>query len=512
MNPSSTPRPGSFPSYSSDEFAQRRGEEFRKYFQGPRASTLVVPMGSYLDSSYSYMTAKTIKTPDREIINQPSYAKDGSPAVSYDINRYGQLFVDILNLRTQSDNNYPYPSLVPKASLQLEGNKTYQSAVDLLAEKYGVSFPDEEVVEFSAPKIITGITPTTVVTDPNNTCKEEWGFPLLPSVIGGSKSINPTVESYLIDSNVGIKLKDIIFQAGYSIQADNIKIQTPRPNKLPFAILGELAIDDEMDLRITYQQKAFNSLTKLKEFLDISPGELLQSIQGTYITNMPNQTKSMLGIAASNQPNVLGDIDRGFTFDVCRPKLHDKYPSKNTDELVSYYGDQEKIPPYPQTRDPMKTYAKFLAFWMNYKQIGVIEYLEGFVQTNSNINAEISGTPVTAPVSTTKLKQPLWRKLSSEVEETLTNNQKIFCRVRPISAEDYINIIRDEVPSDQMHKLVEIFETKEMFKLPTYNTYFYLHGGATLTSQDALPATLGDGSPPVEPQTNLGGLVGGGGY
>ena len=51
---------------------------------------------------------------------------------------------------------------------------------------------------------------------------------------------------------------------------------------------------------------------------------------------------------------------------------------KNPNCSILFYGKQEKIPPYPKTLDPMRSYSKFLAFWMNYKQIAVVEYLDGF--------------------------------------------------------------------------------------------------------------------------------------
>ena len=107
----------------------------------------------------------------------------------------------------------------------------------------------------------------------------------------------------------------------------------------------------------------------------------------------------------------------------------------------------------------MKTYAKFLAFWMNYKQIGVIEYLSGFE------NLETSSFGITLdsedPSYSRKPLRPMWKKFTPEFYNG-SSSTSFLCRVRNISKDD----INSGIDVDK----------KDLFDLPIYNRYFMLRG------------------------------------
>ena len=445
-------------SINFSDFRERRQQEFNKYFQGERGSSPVVPTNTYLDPSYAYMSPEFVITPNRLPIDQLAAVQEGASAVDYDINKYAQLFSDILLLKDQTKNYSGPTGLEPAVNNQSIQNKTYESITKTLLENYSVTFPEREVIEFSPLKIITGDFPDTVV--PNlefaGDCPKD-GYSLLPAVIGNDKNLSIDLSGLIVQSNVNIRLQDVAYLDGNSIERQNETVSRPRPNILPYAILGSMELGPKQVMDNDPYENSFRSLTELKEFIGVTKVSLLQTLQQSPLANFPNQIKSMVGLATSNEPAILGDLDTGNVFDVCRPKLMDNFPPTSTDNSIGIYSNQENIPPYPKVDDPMKSYAKFLAFWMNYRQLGVVEYLAGFGGTNNK-----------------NMKNPSWIRMSSEVEENLQDNQKVLCRVRPISSEDYANMIRGSVPDNQVEDYVNLLRTKEMFELPTYDKYFYL--------------------------------------
>jgi hypothetical protein len=185
----------------------------------------------------------------------------------------------------------------------------------------------------------------------------------------------------------------------------------------------------------------------------------------------------MLAFATSNEREILGDNDGNTQYTATRPQLQDSEHSEDPGEMISYYGNEEKIPPYPKTADPMKTYSKFLAFWMNYKQIGVVEYLAGFEEVIVDPQLPKSYGP------TRRLKLPKWKRLdASKGSELKTSPGKLLCRIRSMSSQDYANLAGDEHSLEDKSELANIFETKEILNLPAYNEYFYLEGSAAQQS------------------------------
>ena len=213
-------------------------------------------------------------------------------------------------------------------------------------------------------------------------------------------------------------------------------------------------------------------MTALRNILNISKSDIEDAIGSNLIAQLPNQLKSMLVISSTDGFSLLGGNAGSQSFDACRPKLKGEGDSTNTEDLVSFFGDQGDISPYPQTEDPMKTYARFLAFWMNYRQIAVVEYLNGFDSLKSAEFDEESQGP--------KLKLDSWAKMNaSTAQGLLDQGGSILCRTRLMTAEDYLILTDNAFSEGQKQSLISFFETKELLNLPTYNQYFYIQSEAS---------------------------------
>jgi len=457
-----------------EQYEQRRVEEFKKYFSAGKGGSEIIPGGSYENPSYAYMTAKTIRTPGREIINQTKYASEDAAVVEYDYDRYGQLFADIVDLNHQiKDLGLFYPSLFRKTTAQNINNKIYSSVRTLLEEKFGVSINEVVIPQFSSPQIIKDGTRSTIynLRDREN-CGPNAGLPLLQSVIGGENTQDTTTQSYLDSAGTKIKDEDSERSKGAIDSEAQKQDRKERAIKLPFAILGELTLDKLIHNLSTTEKDVFNSLTALRQALNISKSDIEAAIEGSNVSQMPNQLKSMLVFSTTDGVSSLGASDGSDGFDACRPRIRDADDDTSVGDLVSFFNNQEEIPPYPQTEDPMKIYAKFLAFWMNYRQVAVVEYLDGF--------SSLKPTDGNTELTDQKLKLANWSKMNASTAQSLLDRGgSILCRARLMTTEDYLELLSGANLSEQQRKsIIEYFESKELLNLPTYNQYFYIQSEA----------------------------------
>ena len=467
-------------SISLDGYNSRRFDEFKKYFSSGAGNSIARPVGSFEDSSYAYLTAKTIRTPGRSTIDQTTYAGGNSTAVEYDFDRYGQLFADIIDIEHKSEGvGMQYPTLTAKSNDQNTNNKIYSSARTLLQQRFGVHINEVIIPQFTAPKIVNDDIKTTIynLRDKEN-CGQNSGPPLIQSVIGGEDTQNSTTKTYLDQVDLMIKNQNSERDKGdidVKLRAEDRK---DRSIKLPFVLLGELTLDSRIKNFSTKDNTLFNSLTALRQTLNITQNNVAQVIESSLISEMPNQLKSMLVFSTTNSETALSGGDGSQPFDACRPKIEDSDSGDAVGDLVSFFDDSENIPPYPQTIDPMKNYSKFLAFWMNYRQVAVVEYLDGFnslKQTDNNTE-----------LLNNKLKLPVWNTLSSATaQDLLDQGGSILCRVRFLSSEDYIQLLAgQELSTDQITDIVEYFQPKRALNLPTYNEYFYIQSGTSEVVQE----------------------------
>tara|TARA_R110002110_G_scaffold57127_15_gene163637 strand:+ start:626 stop:4033 length:3408 start_codon:yes stop_codon:yes gene_type:complete len=459
-----------FRSLSIAGLTTRRQEEFRKYFFTTSGSPEMIPNGAYEASSYAYFTPKIIKTPGRPVIDQPSFSPVGSTSTKYDYNRYGQLYADIVSLFQMSEKGgYQYAYLQTATGEQSDNNKNYASIVKVLQNAYGVVIGDAVTPQFKAPAVVKGRTKSTVynVKDKEN-CAANGGLQLIQSVIGGENTTSISTQNYLKAADNKIKIEDIQF---INNTTDILGVQqdlADRAIKLPFVLLGELTMNKELTQQTKNPKSTFNSLSQLRKILNISQKNITQEVTGEIFNQLPNQLKNMIVVTSTINSLSLGDSDGSLTFDARRFNLNEAAETTG-DDLVSFYGESNLTPSdlYPLAEDPMRNYSRFLTFWMNYRQLSVIEYLDGFGRLKS-VNDD-------GKIMDTKYKLSSWKTLNSEVVDGLSDQPApILCRVRAMQVGDYLDLLGDNLSEQQKSMMVNYLQEKQILELPTYNQYFYI--------------------------------------
>ena len=451
--------PGGLPTFSKNFFDGRRSEEFNKYFSnyiepGSTSTEASVEATSYEPSSFQYFSPKAIKVFGKPMLVQTDYKSREQNIISYDLDRYAEMFSDIIKKEHLSDKGDLHFVSVEN---QDPGTRGIFNSVNDILFGHGCQISEGTEQQFTIPSPGEANRRVLNVGVSELNQKMDESPRAVAAILGGEfdtdeeaikflnkteKKVNPaTTGSYgaIGDPSVIDKSAEVRPPAGLP------------PLKLSFAILGELELDPVAD-NISYMAETFNSMVKNINDLGIDQTSIKSSIE-TIHASIPNQYKAMFVLAASQTRNSLGT-----GFDVVRPSLQesDTAPFK---DAISYISEDNDFPPFKSTRDPMKTYAKFLAFWMNYKQIGVVEYLSGF----ENLETSSFGIAVNSedPSYSRKPLRPIWRKFTPEFYNG-TSNIDFLCRVR--------NISKDDINTD-----VEV-DNKDLFDLPIYNRYFMLRG------------------------------------
>ena len=149
------------------------------------------------------------------------------------------------------------------------------------------------------------------------------------------------------------------------------------PIKLAFSVAGEMKLVPEIrsgnyGVRQSHESLSFNSMTKMALLAGLGDYNLRDVLEDRF-ANLPNQWKSMMVTSIMEEGSILGN-----GFDAVRDQLAQTDTATPQESEVTYIANSSQFPPYQKTRDPMKIYAKFLAFWMNYKQLATVEYLDSF--------------------------------------------------------------------------------------------------------------------------------------
>ena len=451
-------------SISADEYAVRRQDEFRKYFISQNSDKLSVPLGSYSDPSFAYLSPKIFNLPGRPLFDQSSVDVHNG-AVEYDYNQYSDLFNNIVQLNYKIDKiGMMSPSIPGKASEQSLSNKTYSSIIEGLSNQLSTSITETVTPQFSSPRVEKGQTKTTVY-DPRSkdSCGLDSGLDLITSVIGGQNTSDDETKAYI--NNV-----DQTFSSDASGSADQKSANNNRKKRalrLPFLIYGELAVGDTLSMAKEGVESTFNSLALLRKTLKITNKNAAQRIEESPLESLPNQLKNMILISSMADTATLSSGEGSVQYEACRPVVLDGIKGTESSDLVSVFTNEQNIPPYPQVEDPMKSYAKFLAFWMNYRNLAVVEYLDNF--------DSIKPLPGNFE-QPSRLKLDVWSKLTPLIVADATSaGRSMLCRVRLMEAVDYLDLFGDDITEQQKRILERFFETKEEINLPPYNKYFYIN-------------------------------------
>ena len=496
-------------SISLTDYQERVSGEFEKYFQSIEQGALdyqQIPE-PYLSPAVKYLTPRLIQTPEppeRPDVYQEDFFFGGGNRVVYDINRYAIMFADIGKLNIQNKYIDRVFNTVDDSEPNASPNKNlFNSVLHNLSNYYATDFEVGETKVYEPPSVQVGSVPVstprrdyTVIPSTDFSTRYQTP-PVIPTVVGGPTTVEDetSTETFYRESvDTTIKNNDTSDKpdAAEQKRINTIKGQVAIPIKLPFAIFGELFVDPSAIFDVEYQNKPFNSLTRLASVLGISSQNVVRSIED-FFGGLPNQTKSALVLAAANNVKDFGSNPGGSSFDAVRPVLEDKDTGER-EALISYYEPRQGLENdvYPLTRDPAKVYAKFLTFWMNYKNIAVIEYLSGYGNLNTNpglVNDIYNGFQRDGIRDLNlehKTKFPLWQPLTAGIlNELETINQdndepsRLLCRVRLKSPEDIKGVLDPKSGNALEGETVveEFFAQKPMITLPTYNKHFFIQPG-----------------------------------
>ena len=425
---------------SRDEMNGRVIEEFNKYFDVlSNDGAPIAPFGtSYSDSAFSYFTPKTIRSRGKEDIEQTNYKNSISNTNEFDIDRYAELFVDIVNLHDR-------PHKIIGGSLQ-----------------------DERTLEHSLSDSLTDIgckvTPSIGISTPHY---EERIFPTAAPTTDDAQSIasegTPGISWWPQAGDTPA--------VGVSDDDEDEPADEAAPVKLMFAFMGELKVNNPIKRNEKYLQSTINSITSLSQRLSLTPDNL-SGVLGTTLSYLPNQMKAQIILSVSGQ---LGDYDAGF--EVVPPSVlqPESGAGSSTIKLISPLGDDPSTP--ISAIDPTKIYTKFLAMWMNYRQIGVVEYLSDFDKTSRGLRTGAKS-----------LGMPMWQKLT---ESTYSGNynKTLLCRVRSLSYDDLPTVA-----------IVSDITIPDIFQLPVYNQYFILDAESAQTILRSSRIDLPEDTPDDVPQ------------
>ena len=459
-----------------NNYRTRTQQEVGKYFTLSEVGLPAQTLGlSFLlgDLSDRYLTPYIVRVPNRE----PLLQVRESQSPTYPLNKYAQLFVDTYKHKSLVHQGGLHdPIIIDSDSTLEQNNRLYNSVVELLQEQHEVAFQEGNDFVYPSLDVVTGqALKTTEVDDLEVNNKLITNGPkLIPSLIGGNVDLSSASRIYIKAVDTSLSSEYSINKKGYTDSKLKKTQQLDRPIKLPFAIFGELSVDPQLDLAASYQSKMFNSLKNLSNKMGLNQDNITDIFGMDAAGKIPAPIKSMLVIASSKEKNALF----GGDYDATRPILEDQnsnIPAENI--TVKIFGDGDD---FQTTGDPMKVYAKFMAFWMNYKQTVVVEYLSGFGNLKRLHEIELAQTADTSRRG--KLKLSRWLPMTTDLVNQLSDakgTMKILCRVRNYTLQEYIDTLLPPVQA-AIHAIVTQVRTdmaqydEDIFDFPVYNEYFIL--------------------------------------
>ena len=423
-------------------YRSRVSREFNKYFcpaleaaQPEDNGPIIFDQQQYQDPAYRYLSPVFLRRPGKEQIDQLSYFPvTNTVNAPYDFNEYADFFADII--KTKHFMKYaetPYYELVTDNTVGGDSlqTRTADSLIETLSMDHGCTVLNEIDQQFSVP------SPSTLSTAPTITVSTQE---LLPSILGGGNL--GIAASLFRTQQIQLNLNE---QRLSNISEDNAQQAEALgpPTKLLFNLLGELEVQPTPD-NISYYEKNFNSSTRMKQVFEVNYRNVKELIETSQLGFIPNQLKSMLVWSTSIPEQALGEV--GPKFDARRVLLREQdmlVPSDGSpfdpSSYSTYYDPAGENPQFLMTRDPMKVYSKFLAFWMNYKQLGVVEYLSHFDSVSATFRIDGDDDLILG----SKVGRPVWRKMTAEIAEQLSGGNlgigNVLCRIRTASNEDILD-------------------------------------------------------------------------
>ncbi len=461
--PDSIYRDGGLPVVAREALDTRVKDEFNKYFDFyvNEEQQEADPRGtSYANSSYAFLTPKTIRSYGKSPLVQTDYKNAQANVNEYDINRYAELFSDLIKIHRETQFlTRPYGYVQNPMGDERPNIKLENTLAESL-EDYGCIMYTSKGIEFPPynPELLA---PSSESSSGEKKSAQNSTKNLFSTVMGAGKPV------FVTDNEKLAKIKEYDSKANPADEKE--EIQEDGPVKLMFGILGELELDSAIETS-NYHLNDFNSMSNVASRMSLTNQNIKQTLE-LAVPNIPNQIKAMLVLATTSERGSYGS-----GFDAVRPSLIQADPAQQN-KSISAVLEGDSFPPYQTIADPMKSYCKFLAFWMNYKQLGVVEYLSGFDSTDLiNPGSEFKNT-----------RLPSWKRFTEELYNQ-NYERRLLCRIRSYGAQDIITILGERK-----------VEKEKIFDLPIYNKYFVLEAGLIQPLQETPEEPSQASVPPEQP-------------
>jgi|TARA_R110000824_G_scaffold125178_14_gene284160 hypothetical protein len=511
--------------YSTSQYRKRILNEINKYYyqahrEGYDIGFELLPV-EWNESLYKYLTPLVIKGqsgssskgPLKDPVVQISLPgpfnapRAVSNILEYDVDRYASLLADLIKTKYATPYlNYVFYENHDELPNDHYNVKLYNSLLKVLGQEFSceIALGTEPEYEVPTNKIFRDQNRASTSTPlPGEEVLSRSSIDLnivsTPQAILGGRGDQSANTRAIIDGIQSIyqdEKNEIIDDADAKYAAGG-KQSPLLPVKLVFGILGELEFNNTADL-ISYQQDLFNSLGRVAEILGVTEESVAADIVGRY-KNIPLQVKAMLVMSLMTRRIRINAEQNLGGISVKRFNASDHDDVSESVESVKYYDNRPSIqmqnPPYKNLYDPMKTYAKFLPFWLNFKQIVRVEYLQGFGRTNAPV---LQSRPFAGVViNHNSPGRPIWKELTREgyIEMTRASGGKILCRISNLvptamsATNEETAAGSDQGDGDEQDRpgpnnlpltapielaLADAYRVNEVLDLPIYHEYFFL--------------------------------------
>ena len=440
----------------------------------------------YVESSYKYFTpaaiysqARSIRTNEIHPLTQLVEEFNNHEYFKPNIDEYATLLANLI----KSQNKTKYLNLVgfenePELAQDHPNRQLFNSVISSLGEDLACEISLQPRVQ-PPPYTPSSFEHEDSMGDEGGVGQASSAFSGAPhpqSIIGGVGDQSDLTQQFLKDVEDTYYQTAVIKETNEKNKGEEIKggEKSPLlPIKFVFGILGELELDPQLNT-LTYQQEFFNSIPALAEILQLTEGGLVRELFNDY-SALPNQLKALAIMSLKPNELILGPMaTRRF-------QAQDHDPVSQGSNTIFYYDTSTTVrninPPFNPLYDPMKTYSKFLAFWMNFKQIIKIQFLSGFDSTTIDQNS---------------LGRPVWQDLDKQIFDEFPNNgELLLCRISPVDHNQLVpekettedtgeddNMLDDPlsitVIRNKERDLKNYLKRTDLLDLPIYNKYFFL--------------------------------------
>ena len=428
-----------------NEYLSRTLEEFDKYFYAAQeiegGSSTFAYSPSYSESTAAFLTPYIIRTYGKNKIQQASYRNPHGPNTRYNLDHYGELFADLVTIKDKSTYlKGSYYRIEDETLNDSPNTRLFNSVRSSLINRHYFD------VEFDSLLDVPSLEPPKETPDPKRDINKEGKDldNLLSTVYGGVADLSPAATDWKDAQNKSTQTKYTDDPTkGADTKLNPQKEKVDYPIKLMFSILGELELDKTYYPTPHYSELDFNSMKNQALFLGLTSDNIKEVLENQ-LASIPNQLKSMYVVAMRSEALMLGN-----GFEATRNLLQEQDTPVQEGTKVSAFITNANLP-YKETYDTMKIYSKMLAYWMNYKEICVVEYLGGFEKTSTDLMQHhkyglIGGQEVDLSMQgpliiatnpyTPKPKMPIWKRLTPKSFRG-PGHRNLLCRVRRVMTED----------------------------------------------------------------------------